>query len=92
MLALAAPPRGRETIRMVYSSPRGGREGASGEQEGGLGEQEGAFGDFQDRFFGLTEPLLWIQLVAEGSASTWRAFGVAMAKVRRVNTEGSVFQ
>ena len=59
---------------------------------GGPGEQEGAFGDFQDRFFGLTEPLLWIQLVAEGSASTWRAFGVAMAKVRRVNTEGSVFQ
>ena len=92
MLALAAPPRGRETIRMVYSSPRGGREGASGELEGGLGEQEGAFGDFQDRFFGLTEPLLWIQLVAEGSASTWRAFGVAMAKVRRVNTEGSTFQ
>ena len=78
MLALAAPPRGRETIRMVYSSPRGGREGA--------------FGDFQDRFFGLTEPLLWIQLVAEGSASTWRAFGVAMAKVRRVNVEGSAFQ
>ena len=23
-----APPRGRETIRMVFSSPRGGREGA----------------------------------------------------------------
>ena len=77
MLALAAPPRGRETIRMVYSSPRGGREGASG--------------DFQDRFLGLTEPLLWIQLVAEGSASTCRAFGVAMAKVRRVNVEGSAF-
>ena len=92
MLALAAPPRGRETIRMVYSSPRGGREGASGELEGGLGEQEGTFGDFQKLMVGLTEPLLWIQLVAEGSASTWRAFGVAMAKVRRVNTEGSVFQ
>ena len=84
MLALAAPPRGWETIRMVYSSPRGGREGASG-------EQEGAFGDFQKLILGLTEPLLWIQLVAEGSASTWRAFGVAMAKVRRVNVEGSAF-
>ena len=32
---------------------------------------------------------LKVQLVAEGSASTWRAFGVAMAKVRRVNVEGS---
>ncbi len=41
---------------------------------------------------GLTEALLWIQLVAEGSSSTWRAFGVAMAKVRRVNVEGSVVQ
>ena len=91
MLALAAPPRGRETIRMVYSSPRGGREGALGELEGGLREQKGAFGDFQKLILGLTEPLLWIQLVAEGSASTWRAFGVAMAKVRRVNVEGSAF-
>ena len=91
MLALAGPPRGRETIRMVYSSPRGGREGASGELEGGLEELEGAFEDFQKLIWGLTEPLLWIQLVAEGSASTWRAFGVAMAKVRRVNVEGSAF-
>ena len=41
---------------------------------------------------GLTEALLWIQLVAEGSASTCRAFGVAMAKARRANVEGSVFQ
>ena len=56
MLALAAPPRGRETIRMVYSSPRGGREGASG----ALGELEGAFGDCQKLILGLTEPLLWI--------------------------------
>ena len=50
MLALAAPPRGRETIRMVYSSPRGGREGASGELEGGLGEQEGLLGIFRTAF------------------------------------------
>ncbi|MBR3530487.1 MAG: hypothetical protein IKN83_03895 [Bacteroidaceae bacterium] len=35
---------------------------------------------------------LKIQLVAEGSASTWRAFGVAMAKVRRANVEGSAIQ
>ena len=41
---------------------------------------------------GLTEPILWIQLVAEGSSSTWRAFGVAMAKVRYNFVEGSVFQ
>ena len=40
---------------------------------------------------GLTKAFLWIQLVAEGSSSTWRAFGVAMAKARRVNVEGSVF-
>ncbi|MBO7558627.1 MAG: hypothetical protein J6T52_09060 [Bacteroidaceae bacterium] len=51
-----------------------------------------AFGDFQKRICGLTEPLLWIQLVAEGSSSTCRAFGVAMAKARRDNVEGSVFQ
>ena len=50
----------------------------SGELEGGL--------------CGLTEPLLWIQLVAEGSLSSQRAFGVAMAKARRDNVEGSVFQ
>ena len=43
-------------------------------------------------FLGLTEPLLWIQLVAEGSSSTWRRLGVAMAKVRYKNVEGSVFQ
>ena len=48
--------------------------------------------DYQHRICGLTEPLLWIQLVAEGSASSWRTFGVAMAKVRRVNVEGSAFQ
>ncbi|MBQ5461154.1 MAG: hypothetical protein IIT55_04880 [Bacteroidaceae bacterium] len=41
---------------------------------------------------GLTEAFLWIQLVAEGSSSTWRAFGVAMAKARRVNVEGSEIQ
>ncbi|MBQ2199102.1 MAG: hypothetical protein II415_02280 [Bacteroidaceae bacterium] len=46
----------------------------------------------QKRFWGLTEPFLWIQLVAEGSASTWRAFGVAMAKARYNFVEGSVFQ
>ncbi|MBQ5460314.1 MAG: hypothetical protein IIT55_00610 [Bacteroidaceae bacterium] len=51
-----------------------------------------AFGDSQNHICGLTEPLLWIQLVAEGSASTCRAFGVAMAKARRDNVEGSVFQ
>ena len=43
-------------------------------------------------FRGLTEPLLWIQLVAEGSPSQRRTFGVAMTKARRVNVEGSVFQ
>ncbi|MBQ2200711.1 MAG: hypothetical protein II415_10470, partial [Bacteroidaceae bacterium] len=42
--------------------------------------------------WGLTEPFLWIQLVAEGSSSTWRAFGVAMAKARYKNVEGSINQ
>ncbi|MBQ2180916.1 MAG: hypothetical protein II400_01580, partial [Bacteroidaceae bacterium] len=45
-----------------------------------------------NRIWGLTEAFLWIQLVAEGSLSKRRAFGVAMAKVRRVNVEGSTFQ
>ena len=76
----------------MASLPLGGAGGGPGGARGGaLGKQEGAFGDFQKLILGLTEPLLWIQLVAEGSASTWRAFGVAMAKVRRVNTEGSAF-
>ena len=51
-----------------------------------------ALGDYQKRLFGLTEAFVWIQLVAEGSPSTWRAFGVAMPNLRRVNVEGSVFQ
>ena len=58
----------------------------------GLGIWRGTFGNYQQRMCGLTESLLWILLVAEGSSSTWRAFGVAMAKVRRVNIEGSPFQ
>ncbi|MBR2192712.1 MAG: hypothetical protein IJ910_05305 [Bacteroidaceae bacterium] len=41
---------------------------------------------------GFTEPFICIQLVAEGSSSTWRAFGVAMAKARHINVEGSAFQ
>jgi hypothetical protein len=49
-------------------------------------------GNFPKRMWGLAETLLWSQLVAEGSSSTWRAFGVAMAKARRVNVEGSVVQ
>ncbi len=53
---------------------------------------EGSLGNFQKRICGLTEPLLRIQLVAEGSSSTWRAFGVAMAKVRYHFVEGSAFQ
>ena len=38
-----------------------------------------------------TEALLWIQLVAEGSLSFQRRLGVAMAKARRDNVEGSAF-
>ena len=49
-------------------------------------------GDYQNHICGLTELFLWIQLVAEGSSSTCRAFGIAMAKVRRVNVEGSSVQ
>ena len=48
--------------------------------------------DYLNLIYGLTEPLLWIQLVAEGSASKWRALGVAITKARRVNVEGSPFQ
>jgi len=48
--------------------------------------------DCQRRLFGLIESFLWIQLVAEGSLSKWRALGVAMTKARRVNVEGSMFQ
>ena len=41
---------------------------------------------------GLTEPFLWIQLVAEGSLSKRRRLGVAMAKARYNFIEGSAFQ
>ena len=47
--------------------------------------------DILKRSFGLADAELKVQLVAEGSSSTCRAFGVAMAKVRRVNVEGSAF-
>jgi len=40
----------------------------------------------------LTEAFLWIQLVAEGSLSKWRALGVAITRARRVNVEGSAIQ
>ncbi len=43
-------------------------------------------------FWRLTEPLLWIQLVAEGSLSFQRRLGVAMAKARYDFIEGSAFQ
>jgi len=57
-----------------------------------MGNQRGTLGDFQKRMCGLTEPLLRIQLVAEGSLSKWRALGVAITRARRVNVEGSAFQ
>ena len=41
---------------------------------------------------GLTEPLLWIQLVAEGSPSFQRALAVAITKARYNFVEGSAFQ
>ena len=50
------------------------------------------FVDILKRSFELAYAELKVQLVAEGSSSTWRAFGVAMAKGRRVNVEGSPFQ
>ena len=40
---------------------------------------------------GYTEPLLWIQLVAERSASKWRALGISITSARRVNVERSTF-
>ena len=42
--------------------------------------------------WGLTEPLLWIQLVAERSLSKWRALGVAITSARYIFVEGSPFQ
>ena len=44
------------------------------------------------RFRGLSEAFFCVQLVAEGSLSNRRAFGVAMAKVRHNNAERSAFQ
>ena len=64
----------------------------SGELEGAVRTASLPLGGAGGGFWGLTEPLLWIQLVAEGSSSTWRRLGVAMAKVRYKNVEGSVFQ
>ena len=43
------------------------------------------------KHWGLSEARLGIQLVAEGSASKRRTFGIAMAKVREKNVEGSTF-
>jgi len=40
---------------------------------------------------GFTEPILWIQLVAEGSSSKQRGLGVAIARARYKNVEGSAF-
>ena len=40
---------------------------------------------------GLTEPFLWIQLVAEGSAFRWRRLGVVITKARYNFVEGSLF-
>ena len=51
-----------------------------------------ALEDFLKRICGLTEPLLWIQLVAEGSLSQRRALGVSITSARRVNVESSTFQ
>jgi hypothetical protein len=39
----------------------------------------------------LTDALLWIQLVAERSASKRRALGVAITSLRYNNVEGSAF-
>ena len=41
---------------------------------------------------GFTEAFFRVQLVADGSASNRRAFGVAPAKVRRYDNEGSAFK
>ena len=43
------------------------------------------------RFCTSTEPLLWIQLVAEGSLSFLRTFDRTTPKVREVNDEPSLF-
>ena len=43
------------------------------------------------RICGLSETLLWIQLVAEGSSSQRRTLGVAMTKARYNFVEGSPF-
>ena len=40
---------------------------------------------------GLTESLLWIQLVAEGSPSKRRGLGVAITRARYHFVEGSAF-
>ena len=57
-----------------------------------MGIYRSSLGDFLNLIYGWTEPLLGIQLVAEGSLSKWRALGVAITKARRVNVEGSAIQ
>ncbi len=51
-----------------------------------------ACGDCQKQFWGLTEPFLWIQLVAERSLSFQRALVISITSARRVNVEGSTVQ
>jgi len=57
-----------------------------------LGIDRNALEDFLKRICGLTELLLWIQLVAERSLSKRRALGVATTSARHVNVESSIFQ
>ena len=64
----------------------------SGELEGAVRTASLPLGGAGGGFWGLTEPLLWIQLVAEGSLSQRRALGVAMPSLRHVNVESSMFQ
>ena len=48
-----------------------------------------SLGNYQKFMFGLTEPILWIQLVAEGSPSKRRGLGVAITRARYHFVEGS---
>ena len=93
---------GVKEFLLSHSTPLALRRGAGGEAFSlftfhsslgtGLGLIQFFPSNILNRSFELADAELKVQLVAEGSLSTWRRLGVAMAKVRRVNDEGSPFQ
>jgi len=84
---LALPPSWKLGEYLSFYSPRPSERGRGW----GFHVLPSPSGELEGGFLGLTEPLLWIQLVAEGSLSKRRALGVAITRARYNFVEGSAF-